>query len=529
MKFNSISNFKFHITLILGLLIGVVVLLNFISIEYESQNTAFKNELISNHKEAKTRAKTAINSYATIVSSIRAYIKNSDGFPSNIEIQDYLNDILNEIDYSDSIVISLLNTDHEFLFVITPTSIDPQNLNGTNLNKYRPEQELDELSSLMEHKKLNLLSPINLVEGWAAFPFVFPVENKGNTIGYIAANVDVKYLLNAINNNNLSEKEFIHRVKINDSTLLSRDAVLNGSTIYNKRNDPPIYMQYGIDEDNFMESQLSIYGLQFYLGTAYIKEPTLNHKLSIITLIWYLSLSAIIIFVLIQYTRIQRLKREVSQTNEVIVSKNAVLKDQVKKIQTLIKEVHHRVKNNMQIISSLLNIQRNDIKNVNAIKALESSKMRIQSMALVHKKLYEVDNLDKINTTNYVKDLTVLIEESVGDGVQITKEFNIPDDHTLDTNKMIPIGLILNELITNSLKHAFVLNTSSPKVIITIKQTEKLLALTYSDNGTGLDNELDYKSEGVGLELVKILTQQLGGIITYSKQDLSSFSIVIEL
>lgn len=522
-----LRNFQFHIVILLALLIGTLVLINLIKAEYSAQEKGFQAQLQSSHEDAIIRAETAINSYATIVSSIRAYVKSSASIPSELEIQAYLNDIIDEINYRDSIVVSLLDSNHEFIFVVTPHLIDPQLLVGSNLSQYRSQDELNELTAMMKINRLKMLKPINLVEGWAALPFVFPVERDGQTMGYIAANVSLKHLLKAIEKDGLEEKQFICQLLVKDSIALSQDAVFDGSTIYNTKQELPLYQQLGISNDQFIRTALDYYGLQFHLGTAYKSAPPLNHDWTYITSIWYLTLCLVIALVLIQYTRIRRLRLAVAETNRIVIKKNQTLQEQLEKIQTLIKEVHHRVKNNMQIISSLLSIQSGDLKSKPAINALESSKLRIQSMALVHKKLYEVENLDKVNTADYVQDLVDLVKDSVGREMKIAINIDIPNTLILNNDQTIPLGLIFNELMTNSIKHAFS-DIAQPEIWIKIKEHKNGRTLLYSDNGIGLSKGLGQETKGIGLELISMLSQQLNGELTYEKSELSTFKIIME-
>jgi PAS domain S-box-containing protein len=185
--------------------------------------------------------------------------------------------------------------------------------------------------------------------------------------------------------------------------------------------------------------------------------------------------------------------------------------------EILLKELHHRVKNNMQIISSLLNLQSSYINNPLIVDMFKESQNRIKSMALIHEKLYQTKELARINLKDYIKDLAgELVRSYKSNNNSIEVKTDIPEVYT-GLDSIIYLGLIINELLTNSLKHAF--NKSGDGIIqITITQIEKSgIELVISDNGKGFPENFDLAgSETLGLSLVNSLVDQLGGRIEYS-------------
>ncbi len=180
--------------------------------------------------------------------------------------------------------------------------------------------------------------------------------------------------------------------------------------------------------------------------------------------------------------------------------------------EILLKEIHHRVKNNMQIISSLLNIHINTTENKNEIKVFRESQSRIRSMALVHERLYAEGDLAKISVFGYIKELFNELLYSYDATHHINIELDV-EDTKLDIDTFIPLGLILNELTVNALKHAF---PDKQKGIISIgfKKNFNQVTLDYADNGIGLPENLDFtNNESLGLELIETLVFQLDGAV----------------
>jgi len=193
----------------------------------------------------------------------------------------------------------------------------------------------------------------------------------------------------------------------------------------------------------------------------------------------------------------------------------------------LLKEVHHRVKNNLQIMSSLLRMQFRKV-DPEIKEMVENYQTRLQAMALVHDQLYSHDNFAQINLQNYFNKLTnYLLQTYLSDGDKI--EFFIEtNDISLPLEKLIPLGLATSELLTNALKYAFPDRGGTIK--LTIEKQAKMLELEVSDNGVGLPSDLDvFNSSGLGMQLVTTLVEQLEGDLRYENCNGSTFRITFPL
>ena len=195
------------------------------------------------------------------------------------------------------------------------------------------------------------------------------------------------------------------------------------------------------------------------------------------------------------------------------IRNNRRLRESLQEKDSLLKEIHHRVKNNLQVVSSLLHLQSTNIDDPKLQAALKESQNRVHSMALVHEALYQSENIDRVDFAQYSR----MIAES------LARSYGIDDSHInlvyetvpvyLDIDAAIPCGLLLNEFVTNSLKHAFpaVYRTHSRENTITviIRQYEGDVRLSVADNGVGMSNSRDYRSaETLGLQLVNSLVEQ---------------------
>jgi two-component sensor histidine kinase len=209
-----------------------------------------------------------------------------------------------------------------------------------------------------------------------------------------------------------------------------------------------------------------------------------------------------------------------------INEQNLSLRQLLVEREWLLKEIHHRVKNNLQIIISLLDSQSVFLTDNSALDIIRESQHRMNCISLVHQKLYQDDNLSGIEMRNYIYELIEYIKDSFGTGSAIA--FATQVDHlVLDVSQAVPLGLILNESITNSLKYAFA-GSDNCTVTVNLKVTGDFIDLSIGDNGCGLPHDFDVSScRSLGMSLIYGLTKQLGGELDLSNNNGLLISITI--
>lgn len=190
-------------------------------------------------------------------------------------------------------------------------------------------------------------------------------------------------------------------------------------------------------------------------------------------------------------------------------TKNRIIEKQAGELQMLMKEIHHRVKNNLQIISSLLDIQSLTLDDESAIQAIRGSKNRVQSMAILHRFLYHENNIRGIMVEDYMKNLSENLFSSYNINPDKIKLETDIDKLNLDVDTMIPIGLIINELVSNSLKYAF--NSSENGIVfISLKGKDSCLHLQVRDNGKGFPATMNMQQKQTfGLQLITAFARKL--------------------
>ena len=202
-----------------------------------------------------------------------------------------------------------------------------------------------------------------------------------------------------------------------------------------------------------------------------------------------------------------------------------LIKASLQEKEVLLKEVHHRVKNNLQIVSSLLSLQSAKIVDKRDLDLFRESQSRVKSIALIHEKLYRSDDLSQIDLKEYVDGIVANLQATYGvnsDRIKIT--IDIQDVH-INLDKGIPCGLVINEMVTNCFKHAFPADRKG-EVSISMRLEDGNYMLMVNDNGVGLPENFDaLKLTSLGIQLVSTLTAQLKGAMTIAVKDGTTFRI----
>ncbi len=218
----------------------------------------------------------------------------------------------------------------------------------------------------------------------------------------------------------------------------------------------------------------------------------------------------------------QVIQRDITERKRAEEKIRASLKEK----EVLLKEIHHRVKNNLQIVSSLLYLQAMRTEHPGAVSALSESRNRIRSMALIHERLYQSPNLASVDMAEYTRNLVSDLKHSYKTEQSFVRLKLHTDDIPLGINEAIPCGLIINELVSNALKHAFPMGRDGEITISLHRDGANRATLTVSDNGIGFPEHVDFrKSPSLGLTLINSLVEQLDGTIELNRRGGTAFTI----
>jgi len=204
--------------------------------------------------------------------------------------------------------------------------------------------------------------------------------------------------------------------------------------------------------------------------------------------------------------------------NDSLLDKNELISKQNKEKEVMLKEIHHRVKNNLQIITSILRLQSHDIENEKVSAPFEEAINRISSISLIHEKMYQSDALSNFDLESHFKSLSMTIIANY----RFQKEIDIDIQSTLSmthSNSIVPLAMLYNELITNSVKHAFK-DVEDPEISVAFNPIDNAcFKMNYSDNGQWKENS----TESFGTELILAMTEQLEGKYTLEKTTSGTF------
>ncbi|PWJ43230.1 tetratricopeptide repeat-containing sensor histidine kinase [Sediminitomix flava] len=247
-----------------------------------------------------------------------------------------------------------------------------------------------------------------------------------------------------------------------------------------------------------------------------IKQRTQERNILFTVGIFILLLAVIVVGA---YKKLQNNHQLLSSQKELIEASN-------QEITLLLKELHHRVKNNLQLVSSILNLQAYKLNDQEAIEAVKEGQARVEAMALIHRDLYLDHHVTSIDIKKYVNDLINNLMYAYGfrpDEVSVEK---VVEEKYLSVDLVIPLGLILNELLSNSFKHAFE-DIDSPKLTIEIKEDSKQLIIKTADNGSGTPSAKSSENS-FGIQMINSLIKQLDGVIT-SLNEGNGYSTLIQI
>lgn len=257
-----------------------------------------------------------------------------------------------------------------------------------------------------------------------------------------------------------------------------------------------------------------------------IKDLQLSRsKFQLTLLIAFCLLIVISISLLYKQYRIKtKANIEIEAANRAIQMAHRKTLENVEEKEVLLQEIHHRVKNNLQLISSLLKWQTESIHDDRIISVISEGRSRIKSMALIHEALYQSNNLAYIKLDTYIGNLLEYLK-CIHDGscqVAIHKQI---DDGTVDVDMAVPIGLIVTELVSNAFKHAFHFATAGKIEVLFYHEAPYTYILKVSDNGIGIQEELMNSTTTMGMELVKILVKQIKGQLEVYNDDGTNIKI----
>jgi len=321
------------------------------------------------------------------------------------------------------------------------------------------------------------------------------LAKKLSDVYYSAANQKLRFMLDT------SRRDY----KVAVAHLLQYNRLNDSLSIETKsRQIEELQVQYETEKkekDILLKDQnIGLLTKQSQLQASMIKNGRLTRNAIIV------GASLLLLILILVYSRyVQK-----QNSNRVVTRKNDQLQHLLNEKEWLLKEIHHRVKNNLQIVMSLLNSQSVYIDNEPALTAIHDSQHRVHAMSLIHQKLYGSENVSSIDMSIYIRELVTYLADSFDTGQRIRFTYDI-EPLEMDVSQAVPLGLILNEAITNAIKYAFP-NGRTGLIALSLTTTApQHYILHISDNGIGMPAGLNSKKGSLGMSLMEGLSEDLNG------------------
>ena len=343
----------------------------------------------------------------------------------------------------------------------------------------------------------------------------------GASEGYLIMEEEKGLMIRAMG---VKKKEF--SVILKEKPLSGKSGICRAVVRYVEHTKETIVLEDAAKEGRFtLDEDVQRYNLRSVLCQPIIKQQKLIGVL-------YLQnnmMKSVFTPADVEFLRLLLTQAAISLEQAILIDEMKIKEKQImtslKEKELLLKEVHHRVKNNMQVISSLINLQSREISDPAFSEIFKESRDRISSMALVHEKLYQSKDFSMIDFNDYVVNLAGSLIRSYSvtpNQIELKIEIN---NIRLNIDTAIPCGLMINELISNSLKHAFV-NKKTGEIKIVMNSSKEWIDLSVGDNGAGFPLGIDFKNTGsLGLQLVNTLVEQLHGEIEMNTSNGTEYNI----
>ncbi|MEQ9425230.1 MAG: HAMP domain-containing sensor histidine kinase [Cyclobacteriaceae bacterium] len=492
---NFVGAFRIRLRTYVTILVFVtgailLIIANKALIDLDKEKWERRREIVN--KQAIEEFSHSVENFAHIASSLRALIECSDKFPATEEMQKFLNLHLKDLNYQDSIIVSIADTSHTFTHSFNRKKINPSGLVGINILDITNPAAVRNLTKVMLDHELHLFPPHNIIEGWAAISINFALYRDNQVMGYVTPQLNFKTVVNEIYDSGLSE-EFVFHFQTQDGVNFDRERVYGNSRVHHNRKDPEYYKNYDIANSEFIYNDFSLYGQGFRIGTAY-KVPFRPDMLTpIFWILWYVVVFvlAIVIVRINRRLRVANKKVEIQKRDLEFKNKQLVEAGQVK--DKFFSIIGHDLKSPLNTINTLIGMKRNNI-----ISQDETERFLEDLDKLTHNTVGLLNNLlEWANVNSGKQELNVqriYISRMLDDIIQLNqgtarlKEIII-ENHSqqnleLDGDQNM-VATILRNLLSNALKFTF----KGGKVEIRCENVSDSIKISITDNGQGMNEK----------------------------------------
>lgn len=493
-----VHDYKEWIWSVVIIVIGFVTVILIVQNQEEKYFKERQSKLYYTHQRALNQFSTSVDNFATLVSGIQAYANLSKEFPTAEEMQRFVINQIRQTHVSDSIVISFIDLNHTFIYSFSRERMDPFQLTGRSVREFRDEAEVARLEKVMQTDSIRMLYPLNLIEGWIGIPIDFRVHRNGKTLGYIAAIINFKSVIQSIYDEEVT-KEFVFHFSTNHGFDFDREAYHDGSDIFNDQKDAEYYKNFEIVPEDFIYSTVDFYGNKIKIGTSF-KNTTEIYSNSNLLYMFYLVIVLFLTLMTWQITRFRILASIVKRKNRALVSHQQEISVQNAKLNKLNETkdrffaiIGHDVRGPLNAIQGLLNILKSEkLENPSLTRLFTSLEQSTQNTVNLLNNLlkWATTQTDEIEFTPADFNLNELIDE-ITDTVteqaalkHISIEKISKSEISLYADRNM-IETVLRNFISNAIKFT----NEGGKIVVTARQEEASAVVSISDNGIGMSED----------------------------------------
>ncbi|WP_209401539.1 CHASE domain-containing protein [Pseudozobellia sp. WGM2] len=513
--------FKYLSVLLIGALISFFIFYN-INARYLSKNKITVDNTIS---KSILKITDELNKINLVIESMGFFFENHDDVSQNL-FEQFTNPYLKQLpsigalewapkigDSKNKEIEELVITESDSAGGFVPITANEVHYPIALLNPLKP---LKDAIGYDNYSEENRKSAIDLAISTKEITFTAPIElvQKNNgVLGFLA--------LKAVQDSNLSRTKGIvagiYRMDLFvKKTLKNELPIVNITITDSAANENPLFTNLPLKkhkEGSEIIKKLNIGNRTWYMSfipkQKYIDFP---HVLeSYLVLLFGLLTTGLLVYV------VKKNDDYNDRLEARVLLRTSELEASNKMKENLLREIHHRVKNNLQITSSLMNMQKRKLVSKEAITALSDSQARISAIALTHQKIYQDQDSKAVNLHDYLVDL---MEHQKKISASFTYKINCPYI-SIDLDRAVPLALIISELVTNAVKHAYPDTTKYNELLIDVtEQSGENVLLSIRDNGKGLPEHFNIKeAEGIGFEIIRALCRQISAKLTYESND----------
>jgi len=525
---------KYAAVSILGTAISVFIFYS-INKTYQDRNKATVDNAVA---KAELKLGEELNKINLVIESMAFFYENTSEVSQQL-FERFTNPFLQELNGIGALewapkVEDSLEKDFERLTIITKTNAGDSLVVSTTKGIHYPIQVLNPLESLQKAVGYDLYSdntrriaieraiktqaialsgPMNLVLNNNGIPGLMAVKSVSDTIlnrtkGVVAA----VYRMDALIGNTLDAELNVLDIYIHDETSESELLYANF-----EKGETEDFLKNSINKH--IKAADRLWDIHFIPKPKYLSFPHAFESYVVLAL-------GLISTLLLTYT-IKKRDGYNDRLEARVRLRTAELEASNSLKENLLREIHHRVKNNLQITSSLMNMQKRKLNSQEAITALEDSQARIMAIALTHQKIYQDKDSKAVNLSEYLNDL---MEHTKKISSSFSYKIDCPDI-SIDLDRAVPLALIISELATNAVKHAYPDATKYNELLVNVERSNnEEVFLTMLDNGQGLPDDFDIENaEGIGFEIIRALCRQISAKLTYeSNGEGTQFNLVFK-